>query len=301
MTDTKITLLAVDDEPNNLRALKIDLEESGYHVLTAKDGWEAWDVLQQNIGTIKTILLDRMMPNMNGMEFMAKIKANSMFSGIPVIMQTAAAEKEQVVEGIKAGVYYYLTKPYDNDIMRSVVFAAVKDYANYSQMRKDLKKYTRKLNLVREARFEAQTLDDALYLSTFLSQFFPNPENIVLGISELIINAIEHGNLGISYEEKSRLNNTGTWAAEVDRRLAIPENSSKIVFVTYIREKHFITLTIKDEGKGFNWKNYMEISPDRATHNHGRGIALSKMMSFDEIEYLGCGNEVSCRVALPEN
>ncbi len=293
-----ITILAVDDEPNNLRALKLDLEDTGYNVITAQDGVEAWDILQSNRKKIKTILLDRMMPNMNGMEFMAKIKADSSVSGIPVIMQTAAAEKEQVVEGIKAGVYYYLTKPYDKDIMLSIVFAAVSDYGNYSQLRNDIKKFTRKLRLVKEARFEARTLDDAQYLATFLAQFFPTPENVVYGISELLTNAIEHGNLGISYEEKTELNKTGRWFNEIERRLALPEYAAKSVLISYISEGEQITLTIKDEGDGFNWREYMEISPERAMHNHGRGIALSKMMSFDQLEYVGNGNEVICKVKL---
>ena len=293
------TLLAVDDEPNNLRALKLDLEDAGYRVLTAKDGVEAWDVLSKNRGEIKTILLDRMMPNMNGMEFMQKIKADNSLSGIPVIMQTAAAEKEQVVEGIKAGVYYYLTKPYDKDVMLSIVFAAVSDYANYNQLRNDIRKFTRKLNLVKEARFEARTLDDVQYLSTFLAQFFPIPENAAFGISELLTNAIEHGNLEISYDEKTDLNKTGQWHAEIERRLTLPENASKVALVSYIFKDNQITLTIKDQGKGFNWRDYMEISPERAMHNHGRGIALSKMMSFDNIEYLGNGNEAICTVKVP--
>lgn len=287
------TLLAVDDEPNNLRALKIDLEDAGYRVLTARDGKEAWDMLQSSLG-IEAILLDRMMPHMDGMQFMEKLKIDDRLSSIPVIMQTAAAEKEQVVEGIRAGVYYYLTKPYDRDIMLSIVYAAVNDYANYSQLRKDLRKFTRKLALVKEARFEAQTLEDANYLATFLAQFFPIPEKAVFGISELIINAIEHGNLGIGYEEKSDLNQQGIWEKEVNRRLGLTENASKTVKIAYLRDDSKISLTIRDEGYGFDWRNYLEISPERAMHSHGRGIALSKTMSFDEMEYTGTGNEVVC-------
>lgn len=293
-----VNILAVDDEPNNLRALKLDLEDNGYHVLSAKDGVEAWEILQMHKEKISTILLDRMMPNMNGMEFIAKMKTDKTVSSIPVIMQTAAAEKEQVIEGIKAGAYYYLTKPYDKDVMLSIVFAAVRDYSHNSQLREDVKKFSRKLYLVREARFEAKTLDDVQYLSTFLSQFYPAPENVVLGISELLTNAVEHGNLGITYDEKSDLNSKGVWAAEVERRLAMPEHAAKLVYVNYIRDHDHINLTIKDQGAGFNWIEYMEISPERATHNHGRGIALSKMMSFDHLEYLGDGNEVLCRVKL---
>lgn len=293
-----ITILAVDDEPNNLRALRLDLEDNGYRALTAKDGVEAWEVLQKNMEKISVILLDRMMPNMNGMEFIAKMKADKTVSSIPVIMQTAAAEKEQVVEGIKAGAYYYLTKPYDKDVMLSITAAAVRDYANLCNLRFEVKKFTRKLSLIKEAFFEAKTLDDVQDLSTFLSQFYPSPESVVLGISELLTNAVEHGNLGISYDEKSDLNKQGQWKNEVERRLSMPEHASKIVRVAYTRSENQIILTIKDEGLGFNWIDYMEISPERATHSHGRGIALSKMMSFDHLDYLGDGNEVQCRVII---
>jgi CheY-like chemotaxis protein len=293
-----ITILAVDDEPNNLRALKLDLEDNGYRALTARDGVEAWDILQKNMEKISVILLDRMMPNMNGMEFIAKIKADKTIPSIPVIMQTAAAEKEQVVEGIKAGAYYYLTKPYHKDVMLSITAAAVRDYANLCNLRFEVKKITRKLSLIREANFEAKTLDDVQDLSTFLSQFYPSPESVVLGISELLTNAVEHGNLGITYNEKSDLNKQGQWKTEVERRLSMPEHASKIVRVAYNRGEDQITLTIKDEGVGFNWMDYMEISPERATHSHGRGIALAKMMSFDQLDYLGDGNEVQCRVTI---
>lgn len=294
------TILAVDDESNNLRALKLDLEDSGYEVIPANDGLEGWDSLQLNKGKIKAILLDRMMPNMNGMEFMKKIKAQADVANIPVIMQTAAAEKEQVIEGINAGVYYYLTKPYDKNLMLSIVTSAVEDYGNYSNLRNELRKFTRKLDLVKEALFEIQTLDDAQYLSTFLAQFFPNPDNVVFGISELLINAVEHGNLGITYDEKTTLKVSETWEEEIDRRLKLPEYVNKKATVNVLRNDKTITLTIKDEGNGFHWQDYLEISPDRAMDNHGRGIALSRMMSFDELEYIGSGNEVKCTVSLAE-
>lgn len=298
MTDGKITVLTVDDEPNNLAILSTDLEDAGYNVVSANDGLEAWNILNEKKNKIQAILLDRMMPNMDGMEFMKKIKETPDFSSIPVIMQTAAAEKEQVAQGIEAGVYYYLTKPYDVNIMLSILHAAIVDYANYRKLRDGLKKFTRKLNLVKNAIFEISTLDDAEYLATFLAQFFPNPEKVVFGLSELMVNAIEHGNLGISYDEKTELNKKGIWQEEIERRIELTENKYKRANVSFLRESSSIILSIKDEGKGFEWEKYTEISPDRATDNHGRGIALSKLMSFHDIKYLGNGNEVVCKISL---
>ena len=295
-----LTLLAIDDAPNNLRALKIDLEDDNYEVLTANDGIQGWDLLLAQKDNIKVILLDRMMPNMDGMAFMHKLKHNEEVSHIPVIMQTAAAEKEQIVEGIKAGVYYYLTKPYDKELMLSVVRAAIHDYIHYSQMRDELHQFKSKLRIVKSCHFEIQTIEDTQYLATMLANFFPQPERVIFGISEILVNAIEHGNLSISYDEKTELKKRGSWQQEVERRLQLPEYRNKRALVHYKKTDTEITLTVIDQGQGFDWESYMELEPERATHNHGRGIAMARKISFDHIEYTGKGNEVICTVKLPE-
>lgn len=290
----KHAVLIIDDDINNIEILRLDLEDGGYEILTGCDGVEGWEVLQQNKERVGVILLDRMMPNMDGMEFMARLKADDTVAQMPVIMQTAAAEKSQVAEGIEAGVYYYLTKPYDVEVMQSVVRAAMSDYANYSILRAELLRHKQKLRLVKESYFEIATLGDARYLSTFLANFYPDSQRVILGISELLINAVEHGNLGITYSEKSALHREDKWEEEIERRQQLPENSSKVVLVHFKREDERILLTISDEGSGFDWQQYMEIDPERATHSHGRGIALSNLLSFDTVEYQGCGNKVIC-------
>ena len=292
----KQTILIIDDDRNNIDILEIDLEDEGYEILTASDGVKGWEVLQKNKKKIKTILLDRMMPNMNGIELMEKIRADKSVKDIPVIMQTAAAERSQVTEGIAAGVYYYLTKPYEKEVMLSIVKAAVSDYANFSGLKKELKQFKQKLYLVKEAKFEAQDLGDIRFLSTFLSNFYPDPERVVFGISEILMNAVEHGNLGITYKEKTKLMQDETWGQEIKNRLIQPENQGKFVNVCFKKDEEQILLEITDQGKGFDWKRYLDVSPDRVTHSHGRGIALSSAMSFDSIEYVSPGNKVICKV-----
>lgn len=292
------TLLVVDDEPHNVKLLKVDLERVGYQVLTAYDGLEGWDVLHKNRDHISAILLDRMMPNMNGMEFMKKLKEDESVAQIPVIMLTAAAQTDQVAEGIQAGVYYYMTKPYEYEIMLSVIKAAISDHSQYVDLRDELKIYKRNLNIMRDSHFVLRTLEEARFLSIFLSNFFAEPERAIYGISELLINAIEHGNLGITYNDKTELKNQGTWEEEVERRLTLPENKNKKVHVYYENNDNNIMLIIKDDGDGFDWQEYLEITPERALDNHGRGIAMSKIMSFDDVEYRGKGNEVVCTVSL---
>ena len=178
--------------------------------------------------------------------------------------------------------------------MQSVVWAAIGDYADYSSLRREIQQHKKKIHLVRESSFEIRTLGDARYLATFLANYYPDSQRVVLGISELLINAVEHGNLGITYAEKSRLNKEGRWEEKIEALQGLPENESKKVAVHFKRSDGDITLTIVDDGDGFDWQQYMKIDPDRATHSHGRGIALSNMLSFDSIEYRGTGNEVVC-------
>ncbi len=294
----KPLILIIDDDPNNVDILELDLEDAGYPTLSASDGEEGWRVLQENKDKVKTILLDRMMPNLDGMGFMARLKADNTVSHIPVIMQTAAAEREQVTQGIEAGVYYYLTKPYEHEVMLSIVNAAVDNYADVSRLRREVHQFKSKLYMIKESYFEVSTLEDIRYLATFLANHYPDPDRVIMGISELLINAIEHGNLGITYDEKTKLMQNHGWEEEVLRRQELPENAVKTVEAHYRRGQDKIVLTISDQGEGFEWENFMEISPDRATHSHGRGIAMSKMMSFDDITYQGNGSTVVAIVNL---
>jgi hypothetical protein len=91
--------------------------------------------------------------------------------------------------------------------------------------------------------------------------------------------------------------NEGSLYAEIDRRLALPSNLNKWAYLSFEADENALRVIIKDQGAGFDWRQYLDITPDRATHPNGRGIATSRLMSFSSVEYLGCGNEVLCTVA----
>lgn len=142
------------------------------------------------------------------------------------------------------------------------------------------------------AEFQLRTLPEARTLATALSDFYPQPQRAFLGISELLINALEHGNLGIGYQEKTQLLQQGRWEDEIERRLALPEHADKKVVVTLEHDSREIRLTISDSGAGFDSQNYMEMSDERAFDPNGRGIAMSRVTSFDTIEYHGSGSQL---------
>ena len=106
-------VLVVDDHAPDRKLLTVHLQPEGYEVETAEDGVEAWGKLRADPQRYDVILLDRTMPRMDGMQLLGKIKDDEDLRMVPVIMQTALAEREEILEGIRAGAYYYLTKPYD--------------------------------------------------------------------------------------------------------------------------------------------------------------------------------------------
>lgn len=288
-------ILAIDDEEFNLDILGDYLDDAGYQVVIAKDGIEGLEMLEQH-PDVQVIVLDRMMPRMDGMTFLKEVKKNPTYADIPVIMQTAAASPQQMVEGIQAGVYYYLTKPYEDEVLIGIVRSAITDAQHKSAMKAEVASHQVVLGLMKHATFEFRTLEEAKNLSTFVALCFPDPQTAVLGLYELMLNAVEHGNLGITYDEKTTLVMEGKWHDEVVRRLHDAAYKDRHATVEYNLTEQDISVIIRDQGTGFNWEKYLEISPERAMDPHGRGIATSKMLSFDDLHYQGIGNEVVCSV-----
>lgn len=127
--DKPIKVMAVDDEEFNLEILMKHLKKGGYEAVAASDGDEAWEYLQTHpADDVHIMLLDKMMPRMSGLELLEKMKADPRFSHITVILQTASIGTQEMIEGIDAGAYYYLTKPYAAEVLMSVVHAAARDY-----------------------------------------------------------------------------------------------------------------------------------------------------------------------------
>jgi two-component system cell cycle response regulator len=102
----------------------------------------------------------------------------------------------------------------------------------------------------------------------------PDADNAVLGLTELIVNGIEHGNLEIGYDLKTELLEKGLWMEEVERRSTLHENIAKVVGIVAKRRGGCVESTISDCGDGFDHEKFMTIDPARAYHHHGRGIAM---------------------------
>lgn len=218
---------------------------------------------------------------------------------MPAILQTGMADDSDISDGLKAGAYYYLTKPFAAGTLLAIVNAATRDYRSRREMEARVGHQASMLSFLVEGRFEFRTTDEALDLAMLAANAAPDPSRVVLGLSELMVNAIEHGNLGIGYRLKTRLLDQGIFHDEIKRLLALPEFTEKRAQLELHRTAGELSFVIRDAGAGFDWQDYLEISPERAFDTHGRGIAMSRMVSFDRMEYRGAGNEVYAAVDLP--
>ncbi|MGH2568089.1 MAG: response regulator, partial [Bacteroidota bacterium] len=198
------TILLVDDDEQMLYLTEVLLTEAGYRVFKAVDGVEAQEFLSQTKEEIATIVLDWSMPRLSGIELLGWIKEQRAMDQIPVVMLTGMASPDYIRQGIDGGAFYYLVKPADSKLVRSIIAAAVSDYRQKKNLLTKLKESENPLRFLEEGTFRVRTLAEGEYLAVRIANATDSPR-YVIGVSEMITNAIEHGNLVISYGEKSDL------------------------------------------------------------------------------------------------
>lgn len=112
-------VLIVDDEPNILMSLEFLLKKNGYHVFIARDGKEALDIVNEELPDI--VLLDVMMPKVDGYEVCQVIKKNQQTRHIKVVFLSAKAKQEDIDKGYEVGADLYVTKPFSTRSLISQV------------------------------------------------------------------------------------------------------------------------------------------------------------------------------------
>jgi len=139
------TILVVDDQPINVQLLKRKLEKEGITILTAYSGQEALDVVSRVKPDL--ILLDVMMPDMDGIEVCQRLQAAESSRHIPVIFVTARTSKEGKIEGLGVGAVDYITKPIDLD----ETLARVQTQLRFVQINREMLALQRRLIEARRA------------------------------------------------------------------------------------------------------------------------------------------------------
>ena len=122
-TQTQASVLVVDDDPVNRMLLSRSLERDGHRVATAEDGRQAWEMLQRD--DFDVVLLDVLMPELDGCEVLERIEGDTELRHLPVIMVSALDELETVVRCIELGAQDYLSKPFNPVLLRARINAGL--------------------------------------------------------------------------------------------------------------------------------------------------------------------------------
>jgi DNA-binding response OmpR family regulator len=109
----KIKILVLDDEPNITNLVSSILELEGYESLKANTVKEALEILDKNWKDIKIMICDYRMPEMNGLEFIKKVRQNPLYNNIDILMLTATDTYETIKQSTLLGVKDYIIKPFD--------------------------------------------------------------------------------------------------------------------------------------------------------------------------------------------
>ncbi len=290
--DPSANILIVDDDILSTSFIESQITDMGHSVIKAENGQQALILMGEHGEDIDIVLMDREMPIMDGITTVRKMKEMPELEDLPVVMVTGADGLNEMREGLEVGVFHYLVKPVEEEMLQSVLTAAMRKSKQSKTLASELSQHRTSFQLIQNCKFQFKTLDEAEGLSAFIANCFPDPMRVLSGLGELLVNAVEHGNLGIGYERKGELIDAGIWRAEIEQLQALPENQSKFVEVAISHKNEGTYVVIVDQGEGFDWRRYMQIDPGRAGDNHGRGIVQAKTISFDKLSFNQKGNKV---------
>ena len=288
MFDFKI--LVVEDHPIYRKLILEIIEAKKFTFLEAIDGENGLEMFRKH--TPDLVICDILMPKMNGLELLKaikKIKPNTY-----VIIATAHDYEDWVIEALNLGASNYLKKPVSYKELTRVL-------DKYYKIEKNKSISKNVMSVVKEKQLILKLKSNIQFIPLFVDYLIKETGDKIkeserfgfeLGLNELLINSIEHGNLEISSDEKAKALENNKLLDLYDSKFKKPELAKRTITVKLNITKEIIELEITDEGRGFDWR---KVSDPLKTENrekfNGKGIFLSKYY-FDVLEYKGKGNIV---------
>jgi YesN/AraC family two-component response regulator len=285
-------VLIVDDEVHIRQLIRRFLSKEGYGIFDAEDGIEGYKVYKAEKPDI--ILSDINMPRMNGLELLEKIRKED--NDTVVVITTSMDAAEYTLKALRRRANDYIGKPFT----KADIIALVKKYSTILDQRTQQREV---LGMIKRRELEMQFENRLELVGKIADRLMQETEGaisgearlgIYLGLVEMLTNAIEHGNLGITYDEKTQAqeDDLRAYLELIEERRNSPPIKVRTVNVSFKRDENSCEWLIKDEGKGFDFKNLPDpTNAENLLSSHGRGVLLTQLQ-FDEFEYLGSGNIV---------
>ena len=307
------TILVVDDVLENIEIVE-ELLADEFRIVSARSGSSALDLVHAHPPDL--ILLDIVMPGMDGYEVCSRLKGNPDTEDIPVIFLTGRSDAESVVKGLQLGAVDYVTKPFDGSIMQARVRNVVEATRYQNRFDRLLRKtsfdsHQGELLLaaaktatsiqprIRQSRIEIPSrLAYVKRLVDYLSGcYYPlykskrlNPFKLNVCVIEALNNAILHGNLAIP----SRLKNSSwkRFADLVRKRETLPDYAERSATLCYQIGSRQLKISVEDKGAGFDPAALPDLGNPDALHVGGRGLLLIRAF-MDRVYWNATGNKIT--------
>jgi CheY-like chemotaxis protein len=253
--------------------------------------------MSKNPRNVNIAVIDKMMPDMDGIKFLETVKGNNNLKHIPIIIQTGDVGLSQMHEGMEKGAYYYLTKPFMPETLMAILKSAENECNLFDEMAsKAVAEQKRIIGLVSKCDFHVKTFSEARFLAAVISHVSVAPQQTARGLMELFFNAIEHGNLEIGFQKKHDCLVSGTYNQEIALRLANERYKNRSVKVCIENTYPTMLVTVFNQGPGFNWRQYM-VPENTVSLNlpNGRGIAIARKL-MGNLNYNAKGTEAYCKI-----
>jgi DNA-binding response OmpR family regulator len=284
-----LRVLLVEDDPAVRGVLGELLRHYGYDPREAADGAQAIELFTQEPADI--VITDVRMPGVDGLELLARVK--KIEPETCVVIMTGYGTEETAIQAIRNGASNYFKKP-----VNIAEFAyAVGVLADLVRSRREHRFDPRLLE--RESRSLRLGNDlDGIYpvireLTATAHAFSFDVESVRIALLEILTNAIEHGNLGISLVEKRAALADGTLRTLYAERAAALPWRDRTVLVDYELTPSRLLYRIADEGDGFDWRSLPDFAdPDNLLAGSGRGIVVAKLC-MDSVAFNERGNEAT--------
>ena len=246
-------------------------------------------------GRPDVIICDVMLPGISGMEFLRDIRKKD--STTAIVMISTESSERLAVQVFRAGADDFLKKPVqDKDILPLLDRFAERTPERRESAEPYGEVQSGRLTFKFPTEYDGTSSIMPRVMETLSEDYFSIDDriSIELGLSELVTNAIEHGNLSITYDEKTAVADLSDGMMDLcNKRLLDPKFASREITILYEFTPEECKWTIIDEGDGFDVSKVPD--PTKAEKReglfHGRGIMFSRAI-FDSVEYKGKGNEV---------
>jgi DNA-binding response OmpR family regulator len=288
----KPRVLVVDDQEALRTLLSRLLDREGFDPVEAGDGERAVELFKSESPLV--VVSDIMMPKMDGLALLTEIKRID--SNATVILMTGQGNEDVLLKALRGGATNFFKKPFNvreliDEIRKVVEFRL--EAARSTLFSPFLQEETKTFVLPRADSAYFPVINQ---ITLQLPCVMPQEEilNIKIGIEEMITNALEHGNLGITFDEKSKALEEGRLPELIQERSRMSDSAGRKVYIQSHLGPDLFEISIRDEGTGFDWRALPEVAPENLLAYNGRGIFLTKIY-FDEVLYSGTGNEVTLR------